>query len=98
MQYEEDVSSLPPAVSEQLSWSGKMGECTRDICQYFEGCDTTIDDWETFSNIIFAWSNMSCLEHIFNDVCSDYLRNEIYYYFSQNYPSDYPTTLAGKKK
>merc|ERR1712020_48118 len=92
-QYQEDIDSLPPQVSEQLQWSGLMGECwsnsTSDIVQYFEGCDYTDEDWSTLYNIIFAWSDMTCFGYIFNDACSSYLRGEIYYYFSQAYTNSY---------
>ena len=80
-------------VSEQLQWSGLMGECwsnsTSDIVQYFEGCDYTDEDWSTLYNIIYAWSDMSCFGYIFNDACSSYLRGEIYCYFSQAYTNGY---------
>merc|ERR1719400_2045102 len=85
-QYQQDVDSLPPSVSEQLQWYGMMGDCwynaTSDIYTYFEGCDYTDEDWNTLYNIIFAWGDMTCF---------GYLRNEIYYYFSQAYTNSYDT-------
>ena len=93
--YQQDIDSLAPQVSEQLQWTGMMGECwynsTMDVMEYFEGCDYTDEDWATLSSIIFAWSDMTCFGYIFNDSCSNYLRGEIYYYFSQAYTNGYDT-------
>merc|ERR1712110_533315 len=38
-----------------------------------------------------CWSNLTCFGYIFDDSCSSYLKNEIYYYFGQysDYYSDY---------
>ena len=94
-QYQEGIDSLAPQVSDQLQWSGLMGECwsnsTTDIVQYFQGCDYTDEDWSTLYNIIYAWSDLTCFGYIFNDACSSYLRGEIYYYFSQAYTNSYDT-------
>merc|ERR1719481_8476 len=95
-QYQTDVNSLAPSVSESLSWGGEMGSCwsnmTSDIYDYFSGCDYTSEDWETLAGIVFVWSDMTCFGYIFDNTCSDYVRNEIYYYFGQKYDyySDYP--------
>merc|ERR1712066_505941 len=62
-----------------------------DIYDYFAGCDYSSEDWETLTGIVFVWSGMTCFGHIFDSSCSDYLRNEVYSYFSQNY--DYYTTV-----
>jgi len=94
-QYQTDVNSLAPSVSESLSWGGEMGSCwsnmTSDIYDYFSGCDYSSEDWETLAGIVFVWSDMTCFGYIFDNTCSDYLRNEIYYYFGQKYDyySDY---------
>ena len=73
-----------------------MGSCwsnmTSDIYDYFSGCDYSSEDWENLAGIVFVWSDMTCFGYIFDNTCSDYLRNEIYYYFGQKYDyySDYP--------
>ena len=89
------MDSLAPAVSASLQWDGAMGQCwsnmTSDIYDYFQGCDYTSDEWSTISGIIFAWSDMICFGYIFDDSCSNFLRSEIYYYFSQNAYPDYYT-------
>merc|ERR1712088_733439 len=77
------------SMSEALGWGGEMGQCwsnmTSDIYDYFAGCDYSSEDWETLTGIVFVWSDMTCFGHIFDSSCSDYLRNEIYYYFGQKY-------------
>ena len=102
--YQQDIDSLAPQVSEQLQWSGLMGECwynsTMDVMDYFEGCDYTDEDWTTLYNIVYAWSDMTCFGYIFSDACSGDLRGEIYYYFSQAYTNSYDYTdyTAGGRK
>ena len=58
---------------------------------YFQGCDYSDEDWSTLIGVIFAWSDLTCFGYIFDDSCSSYLKNEIYYYFGQysDYYSDY---------
>ena len=75
-QYQTDVNSLAPSVSESLSWGGEMGSCwsnmTSDIYDYFSGCDYTSEDWETLAGIVFVWSDMTCFGYIFvfcNQLC-----------------------------
>merc|ERR1712223_1236104 len=78
-----------------LQWNGAMGQCwsnmTSDVYDYFEGCDYSDEDWSTLIGVIFAWSDLTCFGYIFDDSCSSYLKNEIYYYFGQysDYYSDY---------
>lgn len=77
-----------------------MGECwsnsTSNISDYFAGCDYSDEDWNSLYNIINAWSDMTCFPNIFNDACSIYLRNEIYYYFSQAYTNRNSNTTYTK--
>merc|ERR1711910_300468 len=93
--YESDVSSLAPSVAASLQWDGAMGQCwsnmTSDVYDYFEGCDYSDEDWSTLIGVIFAWSDLTCFGYIFDDSCSSYLKNEIYYCFGQysDYYSDY---------
>merc|ERR1719187_109299 len=73
-QYQTDVNSLPPSVSEALGWGGEMGQCwsnmTSDIYDSFAGCDYSSEDWETLTGIVFVWSDMTCFGHIFDSSCS----------------------------
>merc|ERR1712165_182665 len=56
--YQQDIDSLAPSVSSELSWSSKMGECwgnsTSDLHQYFSECQYSSEDWSTNTNIIYS--------------------------------------------
>jgi len=93
--YDQDIGSLAPSVSSELSWSGRMGQCwgnsTIDLNNYFVGRNYTSDDWNTIFNIVNLWAEMTCFYDIFKESCTSFLREEIYNYSygSSGYGSGY---------
>merc|ERR1711874_530975 len=69
--YQQDIDSLAPSVSSELSWSSKMGECwgnsTSDLHEYFSECQYSSEDWSTITNIIYSWADMACFYPIFQE-------------------------------
>merc|ERR1711953_681227 len=98
--YQQDIDSLATSVSSELSWSSKMGECwgnsTSDLNQYFSECQYSSEDWTTITNIIYSWADMTCFYPIFQEACTNFLREQIYHYsFGSNHPEYYHSSGYG---
>ena len=67
-----------------------MGPCwgnsTSDVNEYFADCDYSSEDWNTITNIIFSWADMTCFYPIFLESCTNFLRTEIYNYSYNSAP------------
>merc|ERR1711953_1192977 len=97
--YQQDIGSLAPSVSSELSWSSKMGECwgnsTSDLHQYFSECQYSSEDWSTITNIIYSWADMTCFYPIFQEACTNFLREQIYHYSFGSNPEYYHSSGYG---
>merc|ERR1712038_683094 len=97
--YQQDIDSLAPSVSSELSWSSKMGECwgnsTSDLNQYFSECQYSSEDWSTITNIIYSWADMTCFYPIFQEACTNFLREQIYHYSFGSNPEYYHSSGYG---
>merc|ERR1712223_2061156 len=97
--YQQDIDSLAPSVSSELSWSSKMGECwgnsTSDLNEYFSECQFSSEDWSTITNIIYSWADMTCFYPIFQEACTNFLREQIYHYSFGSNPEYYHSSGYG---
>merc|ERR1711874_45603 len=97
--YQQDIDSLAPSVSSELSWSSKMGECwgnsTSDLHEYFSECQYSSEDWSTITNIIYSWADMTCFYPIFQEACTNFLREQIYHYSFGSNPEYYHSSGYG---